>query len=69
MCSRPPVSCGEFDVAVDHDFFRRRRHAAQTEPHALEALVHDAAARQVEVFAVAEHRPCRTCGNIRAPAA
>ena len=36
---------GQRDVAVDHDLLGRRRHAAQAQPHALEALVHDAAAR------------------------
>ena len=45
---------GQGDVAVDHDLLGRGRHAAQAQPHALEALVHDAAARQVEVLAVAE---------------
>ena len=41
---------GQGDVAVDHDFLGRGRHAAQAQPHALEAFVHDAAAGQVEVL-------------------
>ena len=41
---------GQGDVAVDHHLLGRGRHAAQAQPHALEALVHDAAARQLEVL-------------------
>src|SRR6266851_6235909 len=47
---------GQDDLAEDHDFFRCGRHAAQPETHALEALVHDAAALQVVVFGMAEYR-------------
>ena len=56
MCTRPPVSLGQGDFAVDHDLFGRGRHAAQPQPHALEALVHDAAARQLQVLGMAEDR-------------
>ncbi len=43
------------DVAVDHHLLGGGRHAVQPQPHALEALVHDAAAGQVQVLAMAEH--------------
>src|SRR5262249_41646643 len=46
---------GQLDVAVNDDLFGTGRHAAQAEPHALRALVHDAAAGQVRVLRVAEH--------------
>ena len=51
-----PGQLGQGDLAVDHHLFRRRRQAAQAQTHALEAFVHDAAARQVEVLGVAQHR-------------
>ena len=60
---------GQGDVAVDHDLLGRRRHAAQAQAHALEALVHDAAARQLEVLGVAEHGLVEHAAVFHAPAA
>ena len=47
---------GQLDVAEDMDLLGHGRHAADAQGRADEALVHHAAARQVEVFAVVDDR-------------
>ena len=59
---------GQVDVAVDHHLLGRGRHAAQAQAHALEAFVHDAAARQLQVLGMAEHRLVEHAAIFQGPA-
>jgi hypothetical protein len=47
---------GQHDVAVDHDVFGNRRHAAQAQPYAHLTFIHDPALSQFKNLSMDEYR-------------